>query len=209
MILRSSCAWLFLLSLAAAANTQTWTSPDGFLSVTPPDATQFQAVPSPPLPFVALWVSNDESTQIGVMMLPIPADIKLSQSSVEEGLSQEIDGSVTRLPTKKVSGHEVWHMVGANGPLEIRQAILRPAGVLYKLMAVTTGEKPDAALIDQFMDSMSIVKPAALTPSGDAGKLSGSIDMHKLSKTIGGAGALLGIGLVIYLLTRGKKPRPA
>ena len=81
---------LFVLLLPTVANAETWTSPDGFLSVTPPDATQFQTMPTPPPPFVGLWLSNDESIKFGVMKTEIPPSIKLIQSSAEEGLAEEL-----------------------------------------------------------------------------------------------------------------------
>lgn len=204
----------FVLALPSLANSQTWTSPDGFLSMTPPDSNDFQPVPSPPSPFIGLWVSNDETMRFGVMKIQVPPNVKLIQSSVEEGLAEEIGGEVTRLPTKQVSGHEVWHMTGKGASVEIAQAMVQHDGALYKLMAATVGGNPDAFAVNRFIDSLSIVQPAEMNtePSRQSGgqsvqDLSGGFDLHRLSKTIGGAGALLVIGLLIYILTRGKKNR--
>lgn len=203
-----------VLALPSLANSQTWTSPDGFLSITPPDSNDFQPMPSPPSPFIGLWVSSDETMKFGVMKIQVPSNVKLIQSSVEEGLAEEIGGEVTRLPTKQVSGHEVWNMTAKGASVEITQSMVRHDGALYKLMAATVGGKPDAVAVNRFISSLSIVKPPETNtePSRQSGgqsvqDLSGGFDLHRLSKIIGGAGALLVIGLLIYFLTCGKNNR--
>lgn len=204
MCIRVLAITVFVLALPALANSQTWTSPDGFLSITPPDANEFQSMPTPPSPFVGLWVSNDETMKFGVMKTQIPPSIKLIQSSAEEGLAEEIGGEVTRLPTKQVSGHEVWNMAAKDASVEITQAMIRHDGALYKLMAVTVGGNPDAVAVNRFIDSLSIVQPsptiAETSKQSDTQPvqdLGGGVDLHNLSKAIGGAGALLGIGLLV------------
>jgi hypothetical protein len=202
---------LFTLCLTEFVLGQAWTSPDGFLTVTPPDATSFQATPNPPPPFLALWTSEDQSMLLGIMKMDIPADIRLIQSSAEEGLAEEIGGRVTRLPTKTISGYEVWNMT-AKGPAgEISQAMVRHGGTLYKLMALSFDSDHDAPLFSAFVDSMSISQPIpadsmrAKTPEAQLLQdLGAGVDRHKISKSIGGAGALLAIGLLVYFLLRGK-----
>ena len=88
---------------------------------------------------------------------------------------------------------------------EITQAMVRHDGALYKLMAVTVGGNPDAASMNRFIDSLSIVQPATQPQSKSVQDIGGGVDLHNLSKTIGSLGALLAIGLLVYLLTRGKK----
>lgn len=209
MHIRVLATFVFALALPAIAGAQTWTSPDGFLSITPPDANEFQAMPIPPPPFVGLWISNDETMKFGLMQTQIPPNIKLMQSSVEEGLENETGGTVTRFPTKKVAGHEVWTMTAKNESVEITQAILRHDNTVYKLMAVTVGDKPDSAAVNRFLDSLSIMQPAPSMKEQPAPQtvqdLSVGMDLHNLSKKIGGASLLLGIGLVAYFLMRGKK----
>jgi hypothetical protein len=207
-------AAFFVLTLPVFANGQTWTSPDGFLSVTPPDETMFQAMPEPPPPFVGLWVSNDETMKFGIIQTDFPAGDKLIQSSVEEGLAEEIGGKVTRLRTKQVSGHEVWNMAAKGPTVEITQAIVRHEGVVYKLMALTHGNKPDATAINRFIDSLTISdQPPATAQSSNRADTKpvqdpgGGVDLHRLSKSIGGAGALLGIGALVYLVFRQKTRR--
>ncbi|ADG67660.1 hypothetical protein Plim_1830 [Planctopirus limnophila DSM 3776] len=214
MTLRTLTTFVLSLAVSTIANAQTWTSPDGLLTINPPDAGQFQFIPEPPPPLIGLWVSHDESMKFGVVKIDIPPKIKLIQSSVEEGLAKEIDGKVTRLPTRSVLGHEVWKMVGKGTSVEITQAVIRHDGALYKLMAATVGKNPDPATVNRFVDSLSIVPPsptnAETAPQPDTlpvGNLGGGVDLHKVSTTVGGAGALLAIGLVIYFLTRGNKTR--
>lgn len=204
---------MFALLLATGANAQTWESPDGFLSVTPPDPAQFEAMPAPPPPFLCLWVSRDGSMKFGIVKLEVPAGVELIQSSVEEGLSQEVGGGpATRLPTKVVSGHNVWKMAARGPSAEITQAIVRHDRAVYKLMAATVGGPPDAAAVDRFVDSLAI-RPAAAPappippPSGPAREPGEGADLHALSKRIGGLAALLGIGLVIFLVLRGKQAK--
>lgn len=214
MLIRVFAISVFMLALPTVANSQTWTSPDGFLSITPPDANEFRSMPTPPPPFVGLWVSNDETIKFGIMKTQIPPDIKLTQSSVEEGLAEEIGGQVTRLPTKQISGHEVWNMTAKGTSAEITQAIIRHDGEVYKLMAVTVGGNLDAVAVSRFIDSLSIAQPSSTnvettrpTDGQPVQDLGDGVDFHHLSKKIGGAGVLLGIGLLVYLLNRGKKNR--
>jgi len=207
MHIRALAASVFVFALPAFAMAQTWTSPDGFLSLTPPNADTFQAVTSPPPPFIGLWVSNDESMRFGVVKIAVPRNIKLIQSSAEEGFAEAIGGNVARLPTREVSGHEVWTMK-ASGPLgETTQALVRHDGALYKVMAATVGGAPDAALVDQFINSLSVAQPSTPLDTQPVRDLGGGVDPHDLSTRIGGAAALLGIGLLIYFALRGKRSR--
>ncbi|MCU0715011.1 MAG: hypothetical protein MUD03_02675 [Pirellula sp.] len=212
MLIKVVTLAIFTMVLPLVGNAQTWTSPDGFLSITTPNAKDFQAVPTPPPPFLALWVSNDQRMKFGVMKLQIPPNVKLIQSSAEEGLAEEIGGKVTRLPTKQLSGHDVWNMTAKSASAEITQAMVRHDGALYKLMAATVGGDSDQVAVSQFIDSLAIQQPSSMVsepmtqlgnqPANDVGE---TVDMHNLSKTIGGASALLIAGLLVYLLIRGKK----
>ncbi|MDA7873779.1 hypothetical protein N9B17_01315 [Rhodopirellula sp.] len=193
------------------ANAETWTSPDGFLSVTQPNSVTFNAVPSPPSPFIGLWVSNDDSTRLGVTKTPVPPNINLMQTAAEEGLAEQIGGEVTRLSTAQVAGYEVWRMNAKGTSAEITQAMVRNDGTVYKLMAVTVGQKPDEPTINQFIDSLAISESAKIittetrpTTSERIKNTGGGIDLHNLSKTIGGAAALVGICLLIFFAIRGK-----
>lgn len=214
MILRLLAASVCLIAIQSVGAAQTWTSPDGFLTVTAPDAETFTAVPSPPDPFIALWVSRDESMRFGVARMQIPPEIQLIQSSAEEGFANEIGGKVRRLPAEPVSGHEVWKMKATAQSVEATQAMVRHGGTLYKVMAATVGREPDEVAIDDFVNSLSIAQPmqesrsSSVEPEEDPQrKLGGGSDMHNLSMTLGGAGALLGIACVAYLLIHGRAAR--
>lgn len=213
MHIRTLVTLVLVFALPSLANAQTWTSPDGFLSITPPDANTFQAMPTLPPSFVGLWVSNDETMTFGVIKMQIPPTIKLIQSSVEEGLAEKIGAKVMRLPTREVSGHEVWNMTAKSPSVEITQAMVRHDGAIYKVMAVTVGGIADNESVNRFIGSLSIAEPSNAQPPKQSAAhpiqdLSGGVDLHNLSKTIGGAGALLGIGLLVYLVIRGKPGRP-
>lgn len=198
------------LLLPALADAQTWTSPDGFLTVTPPDDKKFRALPMPPPPLIGLWISEDESMRFGVVKMQIPPDVKLIQSSVEEGLAEEIGGEIERLPTVIVSGHEVWKMTATAESAEITQATVRHKDAFYKVMAATVGSEPDSAAVTRFVDSLSIRQPSqdgtseANQSKAEPGPDAARIDLHNVSKAIGGAGALLGIAVAIYLVARSR-----
>lgn len=204
--------FVLLVFFPCVVEAQTWTTPDGFLSIDQPDSDQFSAVSDPPKPFVGLWVANDETTKIGVMKTQIPAGVKLLQASVEKGLAEEVGGKATRLATMQVAGYQVWCMKAKSASVEITQALVRHNNTLYKLMGVTSGSERDEQVIRQVVDSLSILKPAeagksktTVSPSQPNRANDGDTDLHNLSKSIGGYAALLGIGLLIYFLMRGKK----
>lgn len=201
---------LVMILIPASLPGQTWTSPDGFISVTPPDMARFQAWPMPPPPFLALWVSNDESMKFGVMKMDIPPNMKLIQSSVEEGLAEEIGGQVARLPSQTISGHEVWRMSAKSQSAAVSQAIIRHDSALYKVMAATVGGRGDSESVNQFIDSLSIANSATRTETKPVQIPGGAVDsnvlLHELSKKIGGLSCILLIGLVIYFFTRCKRP---
>lgn len=212
MHVRTLAASVLVSAFATFANAETWTSPDGFLSITPPEASTFQAIPTPPPPIVGLWMSNDKSMRFAVLTTQIPPNIKLIQSSAEQGLAEEIGGKVTRLPTRKVSGYEVWSMKGTGSSVSITQALVRHDGTLYKVMAATVGPTADNELAERFVNSLSIAErsnavPSKLSADRPLKDLGGGVDFHNLSKAIGGGSALLGIVLLIYFAVSGKKSR--
>lgn len=139
------------------------------------------------------------------MKMQIPPKIKLIQSSAEEGLAEQVAGPVTRLPTKTVSGYEVWNMTAKGAAAEITQAMIRHDSTLYKLMVVTPGADQDAASVNAFIDSLSISQASDPQPAQPVQDPRKGVDLHNLSKTIGGAGALLAIGILAYSILRGKK----
>jgi len=191
--------------LAASPSAAVWTSPDGSLSVTEPDPTKFSEVEAPPSPLIASWVSQDAATQLSVMQLKVPPQVQLVQSSVEEGMAEEIGSPVKRLPTVRVSGREVWKMVAAVPPVEVTQAVVRDGDTLFKVMAATTEVDRDSASISAFIDSIALspkksprkeVLNATVTlPEGEA---PAGIDSHNLSKMLGGAGVLFLIVALAY-----------
>ena len=216
MLFRLLFITAFVVAFPNLVEGQTWTSPDGFVKITPPDTSRFQLMPVPPSPFTALWVSDNELTKLGIMESKIPPNIELVQSAVEEGLAEQVGGDVVRLPTKQISGHEVWCMTAKGTITEITQAVVLIDGTVYKLMGVTIAGSSDVDVVNRFIDSLSIEQASSAKPKSSrqrgaqsSQKIGSSFDLHNLSKMIGGAGALLGIGLLVYLLTRGKKGQRA
>lgn len=212
MYFRMSAVLIFaLLLLATPAVGETWTSPDGVLSVTPPDATKFQVIPNPPVPLIALWVSNDEQMRFGVVKAEVPPGIKLNQSSTEQGLAKELGGQVTRLPTKTLAGHDVWLMTGKGPSMEMTQAICRHGGTVYKVMAATVGGDSDTEMVNQFVGSIALTPLEAAGRSEtigreeNASKPARGLDSHEVSKKLGAAGVL--ILVAVYFATRGTKKR--
>ncbi len=191
-----SCVW-----------AETWTSPDGILSVESPDAARFHSLATPPVPFLIIWKSDDEETMMGIVQADLPGGMQLVQDAMEDGYSKEVGAPVRRLPTKQVSGHEVWTMA-ANAPIgNVTQSIVRHNTVIYKLMVVTQPDSPDVGSINRFLNSLTITPPPA--ESGPATTdLGEGVDINKLSGQVGAFGVLLGIGLVIYQVFIRKKPVP-
>ena len=146
------------------------------------------------------------------MKMQIPPTIKLTQSKVEEGLAEEIGAEVKRLPSRKVSGHEVWIMTAKGPSVDITQALVGHDGTFYKVMAATVGGVVDNESVNRFISSLAIAEQLDAEPSKQSAAqtvqdIGGGVDLHNLSKTVGGAAALLGIGLLIYLIIRSKSSR--
>ncbi|QDU31164.1 hypothetical protein ETAA8_63170 [Anatilimnocola aggregata] len=214
MTLRVLIASSLLLALPGLVKAQTWTSPDGFLTVAIPDTKQFQEFPKPPEPLLVLWVSQDESTRFGVSKLPIPLKMKLLQDSVEKGFAEQIGAKVSRSPATNVAGHEVWNM-SAKGPiLESTQAMVRHEDAVYTLLTVTTNGDLDTEATNLFIKSLAISVPpnrAAI----DAQLLPDEVRAREYSYRMGQVTGVVGIVLVAYYLSRkfrktptGKSPSP-
>lgn len=198
--------------LPRVTSGQTWTSADGRLALTTPDATQFTEIPKPPSPFEALWISADESTRLAVVKSQIPAHVRLNQTGVEKGLAGELGGNVTRLPTKQIAGYDVWAM-RADGPgSEVTQLLVRIDNQVYKVMAFLGTGSPHADAVQRFVDSLAINNPGASpateafapvsdnTASADAPipATTDPVDTHGISKLLGSIVGVIVIGLVVY-----------
>jgi hypothetical protein len=196
ILMGPSCAW-----------AETWTSPDGVLSVESPDAARFHILPTPPAPFLIIWESNDEDTMMGIVKAEIPGGMQLIQDSMEEGYSKEVGAPVRRLPSRQLSGHEVWTMT-ANAPIgSVTQSIVRHNTVVYKLMVVTQPDSPEFGSIDRFLNSLTITPPRGEAGPAQANPGRG-VDINKLSGQVGAFGVFLGIGLVLYQVFIRKRPTP-
>ncbi len=166
---------------------------------------------------MVLWVSNDGMLRLGVIKIAIPSHIKLVRSSAEEGFAEEIGGTITASSSVVKNGHEIWLMTAkgsAHGVnIQITQAMVQYNANVYKVMAANVGDAPiDETTINTFVNSIDI---KAVNPNSDTGRAgsdgrrqNGHIDLHNLSKTIGGVGALLLMGIIVCLLVRRGKNKP-
>ncbi len=217
-IVRSSVIASFVVtSNIAGALADEWTSPDGVIAVSAPDAVDFQQVVDPPEPFMAFWMSNDETLRLGVMKSTVPSHIKIVRSSVEEGFAETVAGSITASSAVVKNGHEIWIMTvkgsiqGTN--IQSTQAIAQYNGNVYKVMAIKIGDASlDQATINTFVNSIDIKTKNSTPDTAPVGsgkqRPNDHIDLHNLSKRIGGAGGLLLFGVIIWLLMRRGKNKP-
>lgn len=200
--------------LAGSAIAEEWTSPDGAVAVAVPSADGFVRMDDPPDPFLVLWVSNDDTLNLGVSRTEVPPGVVIDRASVEEGFAEETHGTVTNSSTAVKNAQEVWIMTAdgtAHGAsLEITQAITQIGTCVYKAMAASVGTKTvDHASVDAFVNSFEIKQASPVakpTPVPHAEpKSETEIDTHNLSKWIGGGGMLLLIGLMAWwFVNRGK-----
>lgn len=207
---------------------QQWTSSDGVISVTTPDSEKFQMLPEPPPTFLVFWISHDESIRLGVMKSAVPPNVQLIQSVIQDGLAEELKGTVVRLPTAVIAGREIWKMRGKNDAAEITQAIVRHEKAVYKVMAVNTSPNTASPDIDRFIESIAIEgqsavpiapspptpgaktrSPATLSPVPTSPATTPTtekpprFDLHNLSKLIGSVSVIvLVVGVVLYILFR-------
>ena len=189
-----------LVSIVTAEN---WTTPDGFLTVTKPSESEFEELASPPTPIVGYWSSKDGRLSLAVVIVDIPAQVVLNQASAEEGMAEEIGEPVTRLPTRKIGGFEVWTMTAKNSEAEITQAMLRNEGKLYKLMAIKHVNEPNPEEVNAFLGSVQLVESRpSLTTNEEREVLPESrLDLHNLSKRMGGIVLLALVALLAYWAT--------
>ena len=198
MHIRTFATSLLVLTLPALSHAQTWTTPDGFLSITPPDSTAFQAIPTPPAPFIGLWVSNDESMRFGVMKMQIPPTIKThTVRSRRRTRGRDWRRSKAFAVKEKCPGTKVWTMTAKGPSVDITQALVGHDGTFYKVMAATVGGAVDNESVNRFISSLAIAEQLDAEPSKQSAAqtgfriLAGALISTNLSKTVGGAAALL------------------
>jgi hypothetical protein len=214
-----------LLSLACdatVARAVEWTSPDGVIKITVPDAAKLEPLETPPTPFLALWMSADESLRIGVMQRPFPTHQGLLRSAADEGFAEEIGGSITAATTATNNGHEIWLTTASgssNGTkMTGTQAIVRVNDSVYKIMAMTVGDAPvDDATIQTFLQSIQVtgtphpggIAGSANASSGSKAPLTSDELTQNVSYQIGRAvGMILMILLVVWVVSLfNRKPR--
>jgi hypothetical protein len=113
---RFTIAWCVATAMVATAAGEDWTSPDGAISVSPPDAARFVRLDDPPSPFLALWVSQDESLRLGVMKMGAPPQGKLNRAALKRAWRRSHGGSHRH--QRSTEGHELWLMT-AQGRIRV------------------------------------------------------------------------------------------
>lgn len=204
----------FFVLAAASLGASEWTTSDGQASVRIPDETRFVQIEAPP-PLAALWISRDESIKLGIAEIPMPDGMTLRQSSVEEGLAEEMGGRIVDSSVTRQGEHAVFMMTAhsdSNGvDLYITQGVVAANGRAYKVMAVGIDSDPrtdaDAA---KFIASFELANAAPATGSNRAVEPIASIaedsqlsHFDLWSRRIGGISALVLIVGVIVLVLRG------
>ncbi len=182
-------------------HAQTWTSADGIVAVTTPDASRFHAVDPPPAPFLVLWTADDASIKLGVLKLAVPAGARMRDKELAEGLAQESGGTVTELPRTVVKGYVLHNMVAKTPTQHITQAVHYSThqAAVYKFMGVSGLGSQDEEVVKNFINSVIIN-----APTYPDFKPPRTIDYHWVSQMIGGTGMLLAIGLIVIRLLRKK-----
>src|SRR5262245_44382047 len=159
---------------------------------------------------MVVWLSKDQTLQLGVVRLALSTNVPLIRRSTEQGLAAEVGGTITDSSTATKNGHDIWtmsahgHVGGKN--IHVTQSIVRYGDGVYKAMAVATGEtRIDLAIMDRFVNSLEIKSPNVSSEPADknAGvSFFDRIGAHSLSKEIGGASVLLLVVLIVCLVLR-------
>lgn len=213
---------LLVVGLSPPAPAETWTSPDGVLSVSRPDPARFGEIEAQ-TPLLAIWIS-DEMT-LGVVASPFPRGGRLVRDAVEKGFAEEINGEITQSDVVTVNGHTVLSMT-ARGSIPggeevfVTQRAFAVNGTAYKLMATChQAELLDHEDLQSFLGSLVIhqeADPEALSGGGNGQGAAGPEDdaevsvADRWSRRIGGISALVllvvGAGLVVRKLARRQPP---
>ena len=160
--------FLFAISwLGTSAHAEDWVSPDGAVSVTRPDASRFVDMQLTP-PMTAGWISQDETTKLGVMEMELPRGISLRQKSLEEGFAKQMQGRITRSDVRNDGEHTIYIMSAQGTMLGIKvaatQSVVAVGNTGYKAMAFVLGD--DARETDearQFVESLKVLRSPGLT----------------------------------------------
>ncbi len=186
---------IIFLALHSVATAETWTSPDGFLSVEVPDATRFEQQPKPREPALVQWMSLDKTAHLAVVAVPFPPHSLIRQSDVEAGFAHGMKATsvVTRLPTTTVSGHEVWGMSAKFAGGIGQQALIVHRGTAYSLVGSATADDPEATGFNTLLASLALHEP----PSPFGNGRGAPTDPNAVNKLAYGIGAVFGVCLVL------------
>ena len=92
-------------------------------------------------PVLVMWISKDETVRLGVAQAANPRRHKLIQKSMEKGLCEEINGTITDSRADNLRGYTVFRMSARGNILGkdafLAQSIVAVDDKIYKIMAVT------------------------------------------------------------------------
>lgn len=198
--------------------TEEWVSPDRTISVTRPDPSRFGDMALTP-PMTAGWISQDESTKLGVMEMDLPRGISLKQKSLEEGFAKQMQGHITRSDFRSDGEHTIYVMSAQGTLLGIKvaatQSVVAVGNKGYKAMAFVLGD--DARETDearQFVESLKVLPPsgAANMASAEDPPTDNSTALAMVERALGAAAyfALLCLlcAIVVLLIRKigGRRP---
>jgi hypothetical protein len=194
-----------ILATSPAGDGGRWASADNAISITPPNPKRFAEVNALQDPVVAAWATPDRAVTLGVVSTPLPPNVPLIKSGLEEGLCKEFGGTIISSAESILSGVPIYRMQ-AKGKVMGRdvyceQIVLAFNGRGYKVMATSlSGDLSQDADIQAVLNSLSILQAVRPVPQP-------SIDlMTWLSQNVGGTALLVLLVLApIAVISRRKR----
>lgn len=198
MIIKYPILLLILSLIANGLGAERWYSPDGFLSLEVPSTHTITTVPPPNKSFIGHWQSKDEAYKLAVLRIEVPPGFTPIQSSIEEGMANEMSGTIERLQTETISGYKVWKMKCHNKYGTVIQSVVPTDGYVYKLMVASMGGRAVPESLQKFLTSLQLSEETSspIPPSTDRQQ------SHELSKELGGTGLLILIAIMIYIMRK-------
>ncbi|MCA9020325.1 MAG: hypothetical protein KDA74_09305 [Planctomycetaceae bacterium] len=136
-------SFILVCILTQSVSAEEWKSADGVISVTVPDQSRFVQTESQP-PASIIWASTDETLSLMVAEVQIPPNIPLRQSSLEEGITEELGGQILDSTSELHKGHELFTITNSSQIFEpeliMTQKIIAINNKAYKLMAMGFGK---------------------------------------------------------------------
>jgi hypothetical protein len=154
---------------AASAFAEVWTSPDGVITVTPPNSSKYDEV-EPTRPMLAEWTSKDKSSQFMVTQVPLPGDEKPTQESAVKLFLKSIQGKLVSSRSYTVGDCTVFEM-SARGdlkgnPISAIRSIVVVEEQIYTVAAIGKGDSVlDSKDAKDFFGSFTVLGYPAQVPN--------------------------------------------